>query len=139
MNIKLVSTLIVALAIGAGTSMTRAAEAAKPDASAVKHVDAAAAAKLVKGDSKLTVLDIRTPAEFATGHIKGAKNYNFQGDGFRGELNQLDKNKPYLVHCASGGRSTKSLELFKQLGFKSLYHLDGGIKAWEKASLPVEK
>lgn len=139
MNLKLVSTLIVALAIGAGMSPVRAAEPAKPESSAIKHVDADAAAKLVKDNSKLVVLDIRTPEEFAAGHIKGARNLDFQGDEFRQQLNQLAKDKTYLVHCASGGRSTKSLELFKKLEFKSLYHLDGGIKAWQKSGHPVEK
>jgi rhodanese-related sulfurtransferase len=43
------------------------------------------------------------------------------------------------VHCASGGRSTHSLALFKKHQFQSIYHLDGGIKAWQKAGLPVEK
>lgn len=104
-----------------------------------KHVEAAAAAKLLKDDPKVIVLDIRTPDEFSAGHIKGAKNVDFYADDFAARVAKLDKDKSYLVHCASGGRSGKSLELFKQLGFKSIYHLDGGFKGWQKAGEPVEK
>ena len=55
------------------------------------------------------------------------------------ELQKLDKSRAYLVHCASGRRSTKSLETFKDLRFQSIYHLDGGIRAWQKAGQPVTK
>jgi rhodanese-related sulfurtransferase len=51
----------------------------------------------------------------------------------------LPKTNAYLVHCAVGGRSTQSLKTFKRNHFESIYHLDGGIKSWESAKLPVEK
>lgn len=106
---------------------------------AVKHADAAAAAKLLKEDPNVIVLDIRTPKEFGEGHLKGAKNVDFNAADFEANLKKLATDKTYLVNCASGGRSTKSLELFKRLGFKSVVHLDGGFKGWEKAGQPVEK
>ncbi len=104
----------------------------------VAHVDAAGAAKLL-ADKKVLVLDIRTPKEFAGGHIAGATNLDFYAADFESRLGQLDKSKTYLVHCAVGGRSTKSLAQFKKLGFQSVVHLDGGFKAWQKAGKPVEK
>ncbi len=109
------------------------------DAPAIKHVDAAGAAKLLQVDPKVVVLDIRTPKEFGEGHLKGAKNVDFYADDFEANIKKLATDKTYLVHCASGGRSTKSLDLFKKLGFRSVYHLDGGFKGWEKAGQPVEK
>ena len=87
----------------------------------------------------VTVLDIRTPAEFGGGRIPGALNIDFQSADFEVSLRSLDSAKPYVVHCAAGGRSTRSLKLFRGLGFKTIYHLDGGFKAWESARLPVEK
>jgi phage shock protein E len=90
-------------------------------------------------DKKVIILDIRTPDEFNRGKIAGAKNIDFQAADFEQRIDALDKSKSYLVHCASGGRSTRSLALFKQHQFQAIYHLDGGIKAWEKAGLPVEK
>jgi len=106
--------------------------------SAIHHVDAQQAEKLI-ADKKVVVLDVRTPGEFKEARIAGAKNINFQATDFEQRIDELDKSKSYLVHCASGGRSTHSLALFKKHAFQSVYHLDGGIKAWQKAGLPVEK
>jgi rhodanese-related sulfurtransferase len=102
------------------------------------HVDASAAGKLVK-EGKVTVVDVRTVNEYKQGHIAGAKNIDVTENDFEDKVSKLDKSKPYLVHCASGHRSTNSLETFKKLGFQHIYHLDGGMKAWETAGNPVEK
>jgi len=104
----------------------------------IKHVDAKQAQQLIK-DKKLTVLDIRTPSEFNAGRIAGATNIDFMAGDFEERIKGLDKTKDYLVHCAVGGRSSRSLATFKRQRFQSIYHLDGGIKAWEKAGLPLEK
>ena len=103
----------------------------------VNHVNAEQARKLI-ADKKVVVLDLRTPEEFAAGHIAGATNLNFRAANFEKAIAALDKNQTYLLHCASGNRSTQALPAFKKLEFKSLYHLDGGIKAWQRARLPVE-
>jgi len=107
-------------------------------AAGVKHVDPAGAETLIH-EKQVVVLDLRTPEEFKAGHIAGATNLNFNATDFAQKLGQLDQDRTYLVHCASGRRSTTSLETFKKLKFKSIIHLDGGIKAWEKAGKPVEK
>lgn len=104
----------------------------------VKNVDAKEAAKLVAA-SKVVVLDVRTAEEFAAGHIAGATNINFMAKDFAAQVGQLDRNKTYLVHCASGGRSKRCLPTLKQLGFKEIIHLDGGMAAWEDAGNPVVK
>jgi rhodanese-related sulfurtransferase len=109
--------------------------AAKP---AVSHVDPAGAEKLIKA-KKVVVLDVRQAEEYRAGRIAGAKNIDFLADDFEKRLGELDKNQTYLVHCASGGRSTKSLTVFKRLGFKSIVHLDGGMRAWEQAGKDVQK
>lgn len=103
----------------------------------VFHVNAGQAQKLI-AEKKVVVLDVRTPEEFATGHIAGATNINFRATNFEKAIAALDKNQAYLVHCAAGGRSTQALPNFQKLESKSLYHLDGGIQAWKKAKLPVE-
>jgi rhodanese-related sulfurtransferase len=105
----------------------------------VSNVTPAEAEKLIKDTKGLVVLDIRTPPEFAAGHIAGATNVDYYAAGFAAALAKLDKSKPYLVHCASGSRSTKSLEQFKKLNFQTVYHLDSGMKGWEKAGKPVQK
>ena len=102
-------------------------------AQSVKHHDAAAAADLLEKNSDVVVLDIRTPDEYAEGHIQGALNIDFRAASFRDEVGKLDRAKTYLVHCRSGGRSTQSLPVFKELGFTGIIHLDGGFNAWQEA------
>src|SRR6267142_2803340 len=104
----------------------------------VKHVDARSAQKLLS-HTNLVILDIRTPEEFKSFHIAGATNIDFHGSNFEQRVSSMDKSKTYLVHCASGGRSTQSLKIFQKHDFQSIYHLDGGINGWKNAGLPVEK
>jgi len=104
----------------------------------VTNVQADVAAKLV-AEGKVVVLDVRTSEEFAEGHIAGATNINFMAKDFATQAGKLDRDKIYLVHCASGGRSKRCLPQLKQLGFKQIYHLDGGFSAWEEAGKPVAK
>lgn len=103
----------------------------------VENLDADAAAKLLEKQSDIIVLDVRTAKEYNSAHIEGAKNLDFYADGFQKQLASLDKDEPYLVHCASGGRSSKARDLMQKLGFKKIFHLEGGMNAWQKAGNPV--
>lgn len=107
------------------------------DTSTVKDVAPDEAEKLLKAGAK--VVDVRTPEEFKSGHIKGASNVDFHGTDFAAKVNALPKNEPVILHCAAGGRSTKALETLKAAGFGKIYHLKGGFSAWEDAGKPVEK
>ena len=95
------------------------------------HMDPAQAEAYISGSEGVTVLDIRTPAEFEQGHITGATLIDFKSSDFADNISKLDKDAAYVVHCASGGRSTKSLEIFKAQGFTNITHMDGGIKGWQ--------
>jgi len=108
------------------------------DTNIVLHVNPTEAQKLIAA-KKVVVLDVRTSKEFAAGHIAGATNINFLAADFGKAIMGLATNQAYLVHCAVGGRSTQALPKLEKLQLKSIYHLDGGIKAWEKAGLPVVK
>lgn len=112
-----------------------------PESAATKidHVDAAGAAKLLASAEKPVVLDIRTAAECAAGHIEGATMIDFRAPDFESKVAALDRNQSYLVHCQGGGRSTESLATFQKLGFKHIIHLDGGFGDWEAAGQPVKK
>jgi rhodanese-related sulfurtransferase len=81
----------------------------------------------------LTVLDVRTADEFNAGHIESAVNLDFHSPDFEKELSALDKNKPYLLHCARGNRSAKARDAMKKLGFTKIYHITGGLEAWKEA------
>jgi|SRR6476469_6553107 len=104
-----------------------------------KNISIDDAAKLVKSDTNVVVLDVRTPKEFEAGHIKGATNINFNDKDFAKRVAALDKNKTYIIHCAAGGRSGKACEQVKSMDFKNMLHMNQGFNAWEKAGKPVEK
>lgn len=104
----------------------------------VLYVEASEAAELVNQDSSLQVLDVRTPKEFASKHIKGAINIDYYADDFKQQVSQLDPEVTYLVHCRSGVRSGRSLAILKAEGLKNLVHLNGGLKAWVNSDLPLE-
>ena len=93
---------------------------------------------LTDAPAGLVVLDIRTPEEFADGHIAGARNLDFYEPDFAASLDTLDKDLPYFVYCRSGNRSSSAIETMKDLGFAEVYELDGGIVSWAESGLPIE-
>lgn len=64
---------------------------------------------------------------------------NFYDDDFKSQVAKLNKAKPVFVYCAGGVRSGKASKLMAELGFTSIYNLDGGIKAWKASGKPVVK
>lgn len=87
----------------------------------------------------LVVLDIRTPEEYAAGHLANAVNIDYYADDFEDQLQQLDLEVPYVMYCNSGNRSSNALPVMDTLGFVEVYELDGGIQAWYTAGLPIEQ
>jgi thioredoxin 1 len=83
------------------------------------------------------LLDVRTPHEFSEAHIKNAENIDWNSNGFKTQVEQLDKSKPVFVYCLSGGRSASATEFLVANGFKEVYELDGGIMKWKAAGLPL--
>ncbi len=85
----------------------------------------------------LVILDVRTPEEFAEGHLEGAILIDFYEDNFADELAQLDPEVPYLLYCRSGNRSGQTAEMMGELGFNDVADVDGGILAWNEEGLPT--
>ncbi len=85
------------------------------------------------------ILDVRTPAEYAGGHIKNTllANWNDQTE-FNRRVAFVDKNKPVYVYCLAGGRSAAAAQKMRADGFKNVYELQGGINAWKAANKNVE-
>lgn len=81
----------------------------------------------------VTVIDVRSPEEFAAGHIAGAINIDVEGDAFDEGIAALDQSKTYAVYCHSGRRSLIAANTMADAGFTSIYNLDGGIIAWDAA------
>ena len=85
------------------------------------------------------LIDVRTPKEYNEGHIKNAENIDFYNDQFYDDMSKLDKTKPLYIYCRSGGRSGKAAAKLKELGFKEVYDLQGGILDWQKNGLEIVK
>ena len=120
--------------VGAGTTQEGQVVATSPANGATLEADAFAAALAAPGT---VVLDVRTPAEFASGHLEGAVNLDVSSPDFAQVLAGLDPDVAYAVYCRSGNRSAAALELMLGQGFTSGYHLGGGIAAGTESGRPV--
>jgi rhodanese-related sulfurtransferase len=119
------------------TTTTPAATAA-----AVKNVTPTQANDLInanKTNTKFVILDVRTPAEYAEGHIQYAVLIDYNSPTFGDEVGKLDKSKTYLVYCRSGNRSASASKVMVDTGFKDVYNMTGGITEWQSAVLPLVK
>jgi rhodanese-related sulfurtransferase len=83
------------------------------------------------------VLDVRTPGEVAKGTLEGASVIDFNAGQFEKKVALLSRERPVFVYCASGRRSASAAEAMGKLGFKHVYNLAGGIKAWQAEGFPV--
>jgi len=110
--------------------------------SAVKNVTVGKAQTLMKeraGKTDFVILDVRTPEEFAEGHLDGAVNLDVQARDFEKKLRVLDRKKSYLVYCRTGNRSRKATVAMEALGFRSIFHMNEGIVRWKQQSLPLTR
>lgn len=85
----------------------------------------------------LQILDVRTPEEYAEGHLDGSTMIDFYEPDFADRIGALDPDEPYLIYCRSGNRSGQTRELMEQLDFTDVRDVGGGIIAWTEAGLPV--
>jgi rhodanese-related sulfurtransferase len=94
--------------------------------------------KAISKDS-VQVLDVRTPGEYTSGHIKNTllANWNDKAE-FDRRISFIDKSKPVYVYCLAGGRSAAAAEKMRSIGFEKVYELQGGINAWKAADKGLE-
>ncbi|HSK27130.1 MAG TPA: rhodanese-like domain-containing protein [Jiangellales bacterium] len=104
-----------------------------PPAAASPVRVSAAEAVTVLAEQDVTVLDVRTPEEFAAGHLPDAVNVDLAGPDFDAEVAELPTADTYLVYCRSGNRSAVAAARMAALGFTSLYDVQGGIQDWQAA------
>jgi len=107
-----------------------------------KQVEGVQVVDVVEFESKMKeqnvqLIDVRTPEEFQEGHLENAQNMNVMGADFEAQVANLDKTKPVLVYCKSGGRSAKASEQLKALGFTNITDLEGGFTNWSGSGKPV--
>lgn len=79
----------------------------------------------------IQIVDVRTPEEYETGFINNSQNIDFKSPTFDEDIKKLDKTKPVILYCRSGGRSARCSEKLKDAGFVKIYDLEGGITQWK--------
>lgn len=107
----------------------------------VENISALVFSEKIKSTANPQIIDVRTPEEFSSDHIDHAVNMNWNDANFLNNISKYDKTKPVFVYCLSGGRSKKAADKLEELGFKTIYNLDGGILKWNAQGLekPSEK
>ena len=96
------------------------------------------ATQLMNRDDAL-VIDVRPAAEFAKGHILGARNIPLADLERRAADLEKFKARPVILHCGDGNRAGGGVALLRKSGFANVVNLSGGYAAWQQAGLPVEK
>jgi rhodanese-related sulfurtransferase len=127
--------MLISIAIASGGMLVWPLIAGSMNAGAL---NATGAVQLINRE-KAVVIDVCEPAEFAAGHVGGAKNVPL-GE-LEAKLPGMVKNKalPLILVCASGMRSSRAVAIAKKLGYEQAQSLSGGLKAWKEANLPIEK
>jgi rhodanese-related sulfurtransferase len=126
------SVCLLALAFGVATSgCQRSAEAAAISPREVLG-------RLDRNGAPL-LLDVRTPEEFASGHVPGAVNIPYDEVGQRSADLDAHRDQEVVVYCEKGGRAAKAAQALADAGFRSIRHLEGDMSGWRAAGLPVEK
>ena len=102
-----------------------------------KVLDAKAFSDALNKTPDALVLDVRTPDEFAGGHLDKAVNVDWNGGGFDAWMEKIDKEANIYVYCLSGGRSGSAGSALREAGFKHVTEMEGGMMKWKAAGLPV--
>lgn len=130
------NVLLIGLVLGSGIMLLL--PSLKKGAGGVPNLSTTEAVALINRDNAI-VLDVRSEAEYASGHIVDAKHIPL--DALAERLNELKKyqNKPILVNCQRGMRSAKACDILRKAEFTQLNNLQGGLDAWLAAKLPIIK
>lgn len=92
-----------------------------------------------KAQNNTQLIDVRSPEEYASGHLANFQNVNIAAVGFKEKMAELEKDKPVFVYCAVGGRSALAASTLYEMGFTEIYELKGGIKAWMSEGLETQR
>ena len=95
--------------------------------------------KRLSESKEYVLVDVRTPEEVKNGHLKGAINVDYNASSFEKEIAKLDTSKTYFLYCGSGIRSHKAAGIMKEMGFRNIFEMEGGVKAWKAKGFPLEK
>ena len=102
--------------------------------SQLNNLSPSAFRQMLQKEQDAILIDVRTPSEFQVGHIDGAININYLGEGFWDEIEKLPAEKTYFIYCRTHRRSTRVCTLMKNGGFDEsrIYNMEGGYQAWSE-------
>lgn len=143
-----IPTVLAALAVAvlavAGCSSADATDTADAPAASspatqpgVVLVGADEAVAILDTRDDVTIIDVRTPAEFDAGHLDGAELIDIYEDAFGSEIDALDRDAAYLVYCRTGSRSGQAVAFMETLGFTEVYDA-GGLDDLARAGAPTQ-
>ncbi len=94
--------------------------------------------KLLASDKTVQLVDVRTAGEVRqTGKIGGAWEIDYYAADFREKIGRLDRKRPVVLYCASGGRSGSAAQQLTQMGFSKVYNYTGGMREWKALNKPT--
>lgn len=97
----------------------------------IKDLDPKAFSEKISATPNAQIIDVRTPQEFAGAHLDNAINIDWLGDNFEANAQKLDKTKPVFVYCKTNNRSPQAATKLEELGFKTIYNMQGGLLKWD--------
>lgn len=103
------------------------------------QLNSPAVKEVLKKNKAIVVLDVRTPEEFAAGHLKGARNIDIRQPVSYSKLDQLNPKTTYLVYCRTNHRSGMAVDYMMQKGFKNVYQMMDGFPGWAANNFAYEK
>jgi phage shock protein E len=124
------------IAIVFGVWVTAAAFAEDPEPTKVPSMSAAELHAQRESKVAPVVIDVRTPEEYASGHIPGAVNIPF--DQVARRIAEIDAPHGVALYCMVGPRARKGESALLAAGYEKIFHLEGGLAAWQAAGLPIE-
>ena len=126
----------LAIAIALGAIVVTAAFAEDPEPTEAVSISSAALHAQRESGAAPVVIDVRTPAEYASGHIPGAVNIPF--DQVAQRIAEINAPRGVALYCMVGPRARKGESELLAAGYEKVFHLEGGLAAWQAAGLPVE-
>lgn len=140
---NLSAALALVVVAGSGCAGPNSADDAPPSQPAQSQATSAAPTEVVDPATArdaiadgATTIDVRTPEEFATGHLRGAVNVDLSAPDFDERIAALDKTASYVVYCASGNRAGTAIKTMHDQGFEDLVN-GGGYEGLAASGLPT--
>ena len=136
MNRPIYITLaIILLALGCKEAITNKSESTPAaEVKVIKVLSPTEFKDQIENAANVQLVDVRTPEEVAEGTISGSLNMDFKEDDFLEKISGLDREQPVYLFCRSGNRSATASSMLEELGFTTIYDLEGGYEAWKSES-----